>query len=152
MPHLIYPKSNFIHVLKVGLASIMIIISFSACSPSFDKQYYQRITGIDFPLKYKVLETFDNGEWLTGTLLEVDSLELRKFILLYHFDTFTIKDKPYLTFVNNPYFKLKPPALTNNSELYFLAKSKDKNNWTYLVDMKTKRIWAVIDYPDWSGR
>jgi len=134
---------------------ILVLSAFSACSGignDFEKVYYERITGIKFPEKYKVLETFDNGEWLTGTVFEVDSSILRRFIIVNHFDAFTLKDRPNLNIFNVGYFKLRIPDAKNIDNLFIVARSKDKNNWTYLADMASNRLWAVISYPDWGGR
>src|SRR2546423_11765883 len=53
----------------------------------FEKDYYERTTRIKFPENCRVLETFDNGEFLTGTVFQIDSLTLQNFINDNHFDT-----------------------------------------------------------------
>lgn len=116
----------------------------------FEKEYYEKATGIKFPQSYTVLETFDNGEFLTGTVFEMDSLTLRDFISTNHFDTVNnfwdthIMSENYLT-KNKPIFDT-----TNN--VYFISKSDKNIHWTYIADLNSKRLWIEVSYPDWGGK
>ena len=75
--------------MRLTLIFIVTILLFS-CRPfgdSFEKSYYEKINGLKFPNNYSVLETFDNGEWLTGTVLKIDNATLRNFVVENRFDT-----------------------------------------------------------------
>lgn len=68
---------------------IILTVLLTSCDDrnSFDKEFYEKVSPIKFPYKYKVLETFDNGEWLTGTVFQIENTTLRKFVIENHFDT-----------------------------------------------------------------
>ena len=134
----------------------LIIIStllFSSCFDNqikFEKEYYERITHIKFPEKYIVLETFDNGEFLTGTVFKMDSVTLLNFIIENHFDT----ARSYLDthIMSEYYLKANKPTFNSTDRIYFIRKSEKKINWTYVADLKSNRLWTEISYPDWGGQ
>lgn len=147
------PSVRVFPSLTSGLTLIAVIFALGGCSLgglTFDKTYYERTTGISLPNHYKVLDAFDNGEWLTGVALQVDSPTLRQFVLKYHFDTLRAGVQHQLGFLNAPYFTVKPPA--KGSRLFHLSKSGDHNSWSFLADGSTYRLWITIDYPDWGGK
>ena len=132
---------------------IIFTLFFSSCfdkNLDFEKEYYERITGIKFPDKYKVLDAFDNGEFLTGAVFQFDSITMKNFIIQNNFDT--LKDLDF-HFINIGLFDKKfQPKRTTNSFFFIIWKSKEKNNWTYLADLNTNRLWTEISYPDWGGQ
>ena len=103
-----------------------------------------------FPDTYTVLETFDNGEWLTGTVLKIDNATLQKFVAKHHFDV--LKNSNDLHFLSNSYLHEYKAEFTETKNICFLSKSSDKNNWTYVADLNNNILWAEIIYPDWGGR
>jgi hypothetical protein len=133
------------HILIVIFLSNILL----ACEIQFDKDYYEKVSGIKFPDKYKVLETFDNGEFLTATVFEIDSITLVEFIKKNHFDT--PQNLTDLTSFSQSVLKNHKPIFTSTKNIYLLRKSKDKNHWNYFADLNQKKLWAEISYPDWSG-
>lgn len=122
----------------------------TACFEPFEKDYYERITNIKFPSNYKVLETFDNGEWLTATVFAVDSMELRRFVLNNKFDT--VSDITLLHFWGNAQLSHYPFVLETNSNIYYIRKNRNKNHFTYIADLTKNMLWAEISYPDFGGQ
>lgn len=140
-----------ISIISFLVLPILFVSCFGGADP-FDKTYYEKATKATFPAKYKVLETFDNGEFLTGAVLELDSLALRHFIVQNHLDT--LRDRLGLGLIQwgVPYFKTERPEFKNNELLFSVSKSVGKMNWTYIAEPEKDKLWAVINYPDWSGQ
>jgi hypothetical protein len=116
----------------------------------FEKEYYEARTHIKFPENYTVLETFDNGEFLTGTVFQIDSLTLLNFINEYHFDTVSSYLDTHI--MSEIYLKNNKPVFSSTHNVYFIKKSEGKINWTCIADINSKRLWAEISYPDWGGQ
>ena len=134
---------------------LIFIVTILLCScisigDSFEKSYYEKISGIKFPDNYKLLETFDNGEWLTGTVLMIDNATLKNFVADNLFDT--IKSTNELHFLSNSYLKEYKAEFHGITNIFYLSKSRDKNNWTYIVDLNKNILWTEISYPDYGGR
>lgn len=117
---------------------------------SFEKSYYEKVSNIKFPEKYKVLETFDNGEWLTGTVFKIDSSALMNFVIENHFDTLQNLNDIHL-FSNNYLTRFKAD-FKSTKNVYFIRRSVNKNNWIYVADLNENKLWAEISYPDWGGK
>lgn len=134
-------------------AFLLFIFFLTGCSGNnarFDKEYYEMATQISFPENYTVLETFDNGEFLTGTVFQLDSLTLLQFVNENHFDTLnTFMDVHMLS---ENYLVENKPHFTATHNMYYIKRSDSTINWTYLADLKSKRLWAEISYPDWGGK
>lgn len=130
----------------------ILLFFLSSCFDSkikFEKSYYEKISRIKFPGEYKVLEAFDNGEWLTGTVFKIDSLSLRKFITDNQFDTLKNIQDIHL-FSENYLIKYKP-NITSTHNIYYVSKSAGKNNVIYVADLNSNILWTEISYPDWGG-
>jgi hypothetical protein len=115
----------------------------------FDKNYYERISGIKFPKKYSVIETCDNGEFATTTSFRIDSIMLQEFSKTNHFDT--VKYPFYLFFMGSNSLKRQKPGLKNKATLLYVSGHSKKNTWLYIIDTKQKMLWVEIQYPDWGG-
>jgi hypothetical protein len=102
-----------------------------------------------FPEKVQIIETFDNGEYVTTTSLKVDSTELRNFIKEYKFEQRNIIYPSQ--FIGESTLKKIKPDFHNLEDLYFKIGSKGKNSWFYVVDLRRQILWAEIQYPDWGG-
>lgn len=135
---------------KFWIIGLAVLNSFSNCRQALDKSYFKQVSKIDLPAKYEVLESFDNGEFLTGILIETDSLHLKEFLDINHFEALNSKSIYNLSLVDNSYFKHRPPDYRNSVQ-YILRGTNDKASFIFLADLPTKRIWGVINYPDWSG-
>jgi len=132
--------------------TIILTLLLTACFDNnikFDKEYYERTTRIKFPKNYTVLETFDNGEFLTGTVFQMDSLTLRDFISENQFDIVTNHFETRMMSEN--YLTKNKPVFSSTKDLYFLRKGEQKIYWTYIADLNSKRLWTEISYPDWGG-
>jgi hypothetical protein len=104
---------------------------------------------MEFPKKVEVVETFDNGEFVTTTSLIVDSFQLQEFIKKYQFEQ---NDSFYTRqFIGGRTLKGTKPNFSKGRGLYFKTGSKGKNSWCYIVDLKELMLWAEIQYPDWGG-
>jgi len=130
---------------------IVTIIVIVGCSSDvyYNQEFYERISGLKIPGSAKVIESIDNGEFVTTTVFKIDSINLQKFITQYKFDT-TEKIFP-LRLMGNSYLKENKINQEKLNGFYYKAGAKEKNNWLYLVDLKSKKIWAEIGYPDWAG-
>jgi hypothetical protein len=145
--------STLASTLMRHFSIIILALLLASCFDNkikFEKEYYEKITRIKFPEKYTVLETFDNGEFLTGTVFQMDSVTLLNFIIENHFDTV----RSYLDthIMSENYLKTNKPTFNSTQSLYFISKSEKKINWTYIADLKSNRLWTEISYPDWGGQ
>lgn len=132
----------------ISIFSFLVFIS-SCFEKTFEKEYYERVSGIKFPNHYKVLESFDNGEWLTGTVLAIDSVTLANYIVDHRFKTLqNLKD---FHLISVSYLTEYKPNFKTTNNVYYISESRGKNSWTYVADLNSKKLWAEIQYPDWSG-
>ncbi|HTF28964.1 MAG TPA: hypothetical protein VK625_08975 [Flavitalea sp.] len=115
----------------------------------FEKDFYERISGMKFPKEYDILETYDNGEFYTTTSLKVDSTLLLKFISDYKFDTLTRLYPSH--FLGEGVLKKDKPILSDSSTLFYTAGAKGRNSWLFIADLKKGILWAEIQYPDFAG-
>jgi hypothetical protein len=128
---------------------ILMIFILSSCHKEFDKEYYEKVTDVRFDFKYRVLETVDNGEWLTATVFKVDKPVLIDFIEKYHMDTSATDFE--LNFFSRPFLENNKADFKSPGNIYFVKHSKGKINWNCIADMNTNRLWVEISYPDHSG-
>jgi hypothetical protein len=126
-----------------------ILASCLHLEPCFEKGYYEKISGIKFPRYYQVLETFDNGEWLTGTVFKIKKSVLRNFIIENNFDTLQKFNDLHLQ--SNNYLINNKADFKTIKNIYYTSKSREKNNWIYVEDLNSNVLWAEISYPDWGG-
>ena len=115
----------YLLLMRQILVCIVTVLLFS-CHPigdSFERVYYEKISGIKFPDNYKVLETFDNGEWLTGTVLKIDNATLRNLVADNRFDT--LQSPNDFHFLSNSYLK-DYKAEFNETTNIFLFKQKPR--------------------------
>ena len=134
-----------------NLALLILIITLISCNNhiDFEKGYYEKISGIKFPEKYKVIETYDNGEFVTTTSFKIDSFALKRFSEKNSFDT--VRYPFYLFFIWENYLKKQKPDLKNKDELLYISGYSKTNTWLYIIDFKKEMLWAEIQYPDWGG-
>lgn len=134
---------------KPFYAFIALLIICSCSEQHYDKIFYQKISGIKIPQKAKTIESIDNGEFVTTTVFEVNSGDLKNFIAAYNFSKV---EKPfYLTLYGNPSLQKNRIDYSKMKNCYYKAGTKGKNSWFYLVDADNNKIWAEIQYPDKNG-
>lgn len=97
------------------------------------------------------MEAFDNGEFLTGVVLQMDSLTLQNFIKDNRFDSVSSYLDARVVNETN-YLEENKPVFSTFRNVYFKRKSEQKNHWIYIADLNTKKLWAEISYPDWGGQ
>ncbi|MCX6317991.1 MAG: hypothetical protein NTW29_11915 [Bacteroidetes bacterium] len=128
---------------------LLITVGSLSCGLSFEQNYYERISGMKFPDGIRVIETFDNGEYLTTTTLQTDSSELVTFLNKYHLGQ--LKNFNANQYLGKTYLKKHLPDFHNLTNLYCKTGSNGKNSWIYIIDIERKLLWAEIQYPDWGG-
>ncbi len=137
--------------MKGFFSIICVAVSLSSCfGVYYDKDFYERVSGIKIPSSAKAIETVDNGEFVTATSFELDSLSAIKFIHNCHLRPVIQNYQPHLWSAN--YLTRYKPIIAINANQYFLSESKGRNDWVYLIDINKKIMWAEIRYPDWGGR
>src|SRR6516164_3448461 len=115
---------------------LFLIATLSSCGNShtgFDEDFYEKISRIKLPPHCEVLETFDNGEWLTVTVFKIDGLQLSKLVAHNHFET--IAGNKRIDFFANGYLKNNKFEVNSAHHVFFVSKSSDKNSWTYIADV-----------------
>ncbi|WP_462248567.1 hypothetical protein [Ferruginibacter sp.] len=134
-----------------NLVLLILILTLVSCNNEiyFEKAYYEKISGIKFPEKYRVIETYDNGEFVTTTSFKIDSAVLKRFSEKNRFDT--VRDPFYLFFIGEKSLKKQKPDLKNKDELLYISGYSKTNTWLYIIDFKKEMLWAEIQYPDWGG-
>jgi hypothetical protein len=139
-----YKKSS-----KIVLFAFLFMSFLSCRNFLFDKGYYEKISGIKFPRKYDIIETQDNGEFVTITSMRIDSMDLVAMIKTYNFDTLKMGDA-MLPRGQNLLHDVKPDNQSVSHQFIF-NKTMNKNDCSYLIDLNRKILWAEIGYPDWGG-
>lgn len=132
----------------VNLIAYTLLLSLNACS-SFDEDYYEKTSGIRLSKEVKVVESYDNAEYLTITSIKSDRRILNALITKYDFEKAGQVFNP--SFIGLAYLKEAKPDLTQNQNLYVKAGSKGKGSWIYLIDLHQSMLWAEIQYPDYGG-
>jgi len=142
-------RINYLMTKRVYLIALLIFCSCSDFEPYFEKDYYEKVSGIKFPGSAKAIESIDNGEFVTTTVFKIDNIKLWEFINFYSFDTV---GKPFtLRLFGDSYLKMNKPDYFSDKNLYYKAGTKGKTSWLYLIDTNIKMLWAEIQYPDMAG-
>lgn len=113
----------------------------------YDKDLYEQISQIKIPKTAHVIESIDNGEFVTTTVFVVDSIILKNLIRFYAFDTNSLMPR----LLGNSYLVRNKLETANSNNIYYKSGTKAKNSWLYIIDLKNGKLWAEIQYPDWSG-
>ena len=135
-----------------ALPFLIILLIFCSCSefePYFERHYYEKVSGIQFPKAAKAIESIDNGEFVTTTVFKIDSINLREFMTFYKFDT--VEGSFTMRLFGDSYLKANKPDYSKSKNLCYKAGTKGKTSWFYLVDTDHKMLWAEIQYPDMAG-
>lgn len=144
-----------------GISVIFIsLLLFSGCStgdsnkdfltePTFEKEYYEKVTNIKFPKNYKVIASADNGEFVTITIIDLSETDCKKFSTDNKFEP--IEDKFPQDLIGVGYLDSVYRQIPDNNKLLRNWGNNKKTNWIYLLDTTTCRLYCQIDYPDWAG-
>src|SRR5258706_8060784 len=109
------------------MKSIVFCISlfcFYSCGQStwFEKDYYKRTSHIKLPDRYEILETFDNGEFLTGTVFRIDSITLVNFIKSNHFDS--LQELRDARLLSETHFANNKPDFASSKNLFIIWRTE----------------------------
>lgn len=130
------------------LLPALLVLILASCEPYYEREFYERISGMHFPPTARAIESMDNGEFITITAFKVDSLDLRRFMERYGFKP--VENDLYLRrWSESCYLKRNTPGSLVN--LYYKAGEKGKNSWYYVADLQQQKLWAEVQYPDWGG-
>lgn len=128
--------------------SVIILFLFISCTQTiyFEKDFYEKVSGIKLPNDYTLIATVDNGEFVTATILDFNQTDCLKFCKDNNFKPIPSTDFVTLmgiNFIDSAYRKLP-----NQNQLLRNWGSKGSNNWTYLLDTTNCRLYCEIVYPD----
>jgi hypothetical protein len=136
--------------------SIFVAGCFGVSSSSFEKDFYEKTTKINFPKDYEIIASIDNGEFLTITILDLSKADCKKFIKdnkfekLYKDTTTILKSiSPSLNglyLLDSAYRKLPDRNLLVRDEQF-----ENGTGWNYYIDTLTCRLYCQINYPDKEG-
>jgi hypothetical protein len=136
--------------MRIFLVSITFLLASCLNShPFYDKEFYERISGIKIPTSFKILEAIDNGEFLTATAFRANRNELRQFAEVYGFKP--AREPNSLHFASLSYLKGDKPDLDNSNNYLYTSGTKGKNSWLYIIDLEKGLLWAEQQYPDAGG-
>lgn len=128
---------------------ILLVCTISACGPSYDKQYYEKVSGIKIPASAAVLESVDNGEFMTVTTFSMPARDMAELISKYGFRSVEGSQLP--DFFGNSLLKGVKPASSDVEYCLINIHQNGKSTAVYVADTIQHLLWAAINYPDWSG-
>jgi hypothetical protein len=146
-PSLLYLLFAAIALVAMGASAYRELYGQEA--HGFENTYFEKVTGISLPDDYKVLENFDNGEWLTGAILQVKNAKLNDFVKKNNLQK--IEHILDVDLMSKGYFKEKKPSFSLSKNIFFLRKHINDHNWVYVADLDKNELWVEISYPDYSG-
>lgn len=135
---------------KFILVIVCLVCLLQACKTSYVDEYYERISGIKIPINASVIETFDNGEFLTVTSFKVTPKEIKELTSQYHFKPVDGSFVP--GFMGNYFLKGISPAKSDLNKCLMIGGENGKAFFTYVLDTSKQLLWAEISYPDWGGK
>jgi hypothetical protein len=125
------------------------IFILQSCGQAYDKSYYEKISGIKIPQRADVIETFDNGEFITVTSFKIAASDMIEFSKRYKFEAVDGSFVP--GFLGNNFLKGPKPANSDLNKCLMKIEQKGKATSVYVLDTSKKLLWAEINYPDWAG-
>jgi hypothetical protein len=125
---------------------LLILVS---CNATYDKSYYERISGIKIPKSASLIETFDNGEHLTVSSFKMLPSDINEFSVRYHFEAV---DGSYVPgFLGDAFLKGPKPGDSDLNKCLMKFDQSGKVISVYVLDTAKKILWAEINYPDMAG-
>ena len=135
--------------IRLYILVFCVSVFISSCGVSYDKDYYERASGIKLPSSARPIESFDNGEFYTLTSFRIPADDMRSFIRTYAFEGITRSYRP--TVFGAEDLRREKPAEKDFANCVYSMRSNGKLNSTYLADTVRGLLWASISYPDWGG-
>ena len=126
------------------------VILLQSCGSAYDKNYYERISGIKIPVTSSLIETYDNSEFVTVTSFKMTPLDIVELSNNYHFEAVDGSFIP--DFFGNHFLKGAKPENSNLNKCLMKIGQKGKATSVYVIDTSKNILWAEINYPDWSGK
>lgn len=130
------------------LFSLCVLFGLS-CSPFYNRDYYEKASGVEIPKTSIVIETIDNGEWYTVTSFKLAANDMYAFIRRYDFKPVKKDYRP--TLFGKGDLQKERPSENLLSGYVYLMKSNGKLHCNYLLDTTRYILWTSISYPDWGG-
>lgn len=129
-----------------GIAGIFLL---HACGHAYDKRFYERVSGIAIPESARMIETFDNGEFVTVTSFKVTPANISE---LRGKGKFEAVDGSFVPgFLGNAFLKGPKPEQSDLNKCLMQLEQKGKTLAVYVPDTSKQLLWAEINYPDWAG-
>ena len=133
----------------IKLVAICGITLIQACGPDYENDFYKRISGITIPPAASLIETVDNGEYITVTSFKMTASDILNFSKKYDFEPV---DGSYVPgFFGNSFLKGPKPEKNDLNNCFMKIGQKGKTGFVYVIDTARNILWAEINYPDWSG-
>jgi hypothetical protein len=133
--------------MKHFICLLAIFLLGSCTYTSFEKEYYERISEVRFPDHFTLVESIDNGEFITLAVL-VLAEKGNHFVRQYPFKPLSSGWVPPLGLA---YLSPSLRQLPDITKMLEYAGSTKQNSWRYLIDTTTGRLYCEIQYPDMSG-
>lgn len=140
-------------ICSLKLSNYILIFSFlfsTACSPGYDQDFYERVSGISIPGKKTVIESFDNGEYLTISSFRLTKSDMKKFLHAYNFKKLPSEMNLELLGGRKELREILPED-RNRENYFYISGQKAKTTWLYIADTALCTLWAEIQYPDFAG-
>jgi hypothetical protein len=112
--------------------------------------YFEKVTGIEFPESIETIEIVDNAEFYTiGKFIITNTKDIQCLIRNNGFVRLENDQKPVLLFSDS----LKKPnrIIHGSNEPYCISGKSKTNRWNALLYKDTGEFWIEIAYPDHSG-
>jgi hypothetical protein len=120
-----------------------------SCGQAYDRRFYERISGIEIPHNASLIETFDNGEFVTVTSFKMSPTDISEIQKKYKFEAV---DGSYVPgFLGNSFLKGPKPSNSDLNKCLMKIEQKGKTMSVYVLDTSKHILWAEINYPDWAG-
>lgn len=142
--------------MKYSVLLLLSLILFSCCENVHKRniQYFENVSNIPFPEDLNVLETFDNGEFMSCGVFTLTKDQLNYF---KHKASFKRIRKPSL--LDSYIYHQFPNHLLKDSANHFfpnasIVKWYHCNNCpdiTMYIDTIDLKMWCYTSYPDQSG-
>lgn len=110
-------------------------------------EYFEETTGVKFPSNTKTLHCFDNLEYLTINVRQIQKEEIEKFILRYRFE----KLESEIELLGEQWLDTAY-HIPVEGHYHELTGENGKSQWRYVIDRTTGKTWSQIIYPDWGGK
>lgn len=133
----------------IKVISIIVVFILQACGQAYDKGFYERISEIKIPENASIIETVDNGEFMTVITFKVTPSDMAELHRKYNFEAVDGSFVP--DFLGDNILKGPKPANRDLNKCLMKIRQKGKTTAVYVMDTSKQLLWAEINYPDWGG-